>query len=93
MREKRYEMDDQVMNAKDVAAYLKVHRSTIYRLMKRHQLPAFQIRGEWRFNREHIDEWRDICCPQLSHPTERESSVSFLHTDRSIGLPSLLAML
>jgi len=51
-------MDDRVMTAKDVAAYLKVHYSTIYRLIKRHQLPAFHIGGEWRFNREHIDEWR-----------------------------------
>jgi len=51
-------MDDRVMTAKDVAAYMKVHSTTIYRLMKRQQLPAFQIGGEWRFNLEHIDEWR-----------------------------------
>ena len=47
-----------VMNVVDLAEYLKVHRSTIYRLLKRKELPAFKVGSDWRFNRESIDRWR-----------------------------------
>ncbi len=46
-----------VMTVEEVTAYLKVHRSTIYRLVKTHKIPAFRIGSDWRFNREHIDAW------------------------------------
>jgi len=41
-----------------VSAYLKVHPSTIYRLLKRKQIPAFHVGSDWRFNIEMIDRWR-----------------------------------
>jgi excisionase family DNA binding protein len=37
---------------------LRVHPSTIYRLLKRKQLPAFKVGRDWRFNRQSIDRWR-----------------------------------
>ena len=42
----------------DVADYLRVHPSTIYRLLKKKQLPAFKVGRDWRFNQESIDRWR-----------------------------------
>jgi excisionase family DNA binding protein len=45
------------MTVREVSAYLRVHRSTIYRLLKRHQT-AFQVGSDWRFNIEEIDRWR-----------------------------------
>ena len=47
-----------VMNVREVAAYLRVHPSTIYRLLKHNQIPAFHIGSDWRFNIETIDNWR-----------------------------------
>jgi excisionase family DNA binding protein len=47
-----------VMTVKEVSDYLHVHPSTIYRLIKRRQIPAFRIGSDWRFNVETIDEWR-----------------------------------
>jgi excisionase family DNA binding protein len=47
-----------ILTIRDVAEYLKVHPSTIYRLLKKKQLPAFKIGSDWRFNRESIDRWR-----------------------------------
>ena len=47
-----------VMNVADLAKYLRVHRSMIYRLLKRGELPAFRVGSDWRFNREQIDAWR-----------------------------------
>ena len=47
-----------VMTVREVSAYAQVHRSTIYRLLKRRQIPAFQVGNDWRFNIEAIDHWR-----------------------------------
>ncbi len=47
-----------VMTLEEVASYLRVHPSTIYRLLKRTQLPAFKLGSDWRFNQESIDRWR-----------------------------------
>jgi excisionase family DNA binding protein len=47
-----------VLTAKDLSSYLKVHPSTVYRLLKTGQLPAFRVGSDWRFNREQIDRWR-----------------------------------
>jgi excisionase family DNA binding protein len=52
------EMATKVLNVHDLAAHLRVHRSTIYRLLRRHEIPAFRIGSDWRFNREAIDRWR-----------------------------------
>ena len=47
-----------VLTVNELAEYLRVHRSTIYRLLKKGQLPGFKIGSDWRFNVEAIDEWR-----------------------------------
>jgi excisionase family DNA binding protein len=47
-----------VMTVREVAAYLSVHPSTIYKLLKHHQIPAFHVGSNWRFNVETIDHWR-----------------------------------
>ena len=47
-----------VMTVQDVSAYLRVHPSTVYRLLKRNELPAFRVGSDWRFNVEAIDLWR-----------------------------------
>lgn len=47
-----------VLTVNELADYLRVHRSTIYRLLKKGQLPGFKIGSDWRFNIEAIDRWR-----------------------------------
>jgi excisionase family DNA binding protein len=49
-----------VMRLAEVAEYLRVHPSTIYRLLKKHQIPAFKVGSDWRFNLESIDHWRSM---------------------------------
>ena len=51
-------MPKNVMNAKEVAEYLGVHVTTIYRLLKEKEIPAFRVGSDWRFNLESIDQWR-----------------------------------
>ena len=47
-----------VMTVQEVSAYLHVHPSTIYRMLKHDQIPAFHMGSDWRFNIETIDSWR-----------------------------------
>ncbi|MBV8139758.1 MAG: helix-turn-helix domain-containing protein [Deltaproteobacteria bacterium] len=47
-----------VLTVNELAEYLRVHRSTIYRLLKKGLLPGFKIGSDWRFNVEVIDKWR-----------------------------------
>jgi excisionase family DNA binding protein len=46
-----------VLTLEETAEMLRVHPSTIYRLLKKKQLPAFRVGSDWRFNRESIDRW------------------------------------
>jgi excisionase family DNA binding protein len=47
-----------ILTARNVAEYLHVHTSTIYRLLRKNQLPAFRVGSDWRFDRKEIDRWR-----------------------------------
>jgi excisionase family DNA binding protein len=46
-----------LMTLQEIADYLRVTRSTIHRMLKRNQIPAFRIGRHWRFNVEEIDNW------------------------------------
>ncbi len=46
-----------VLTVPEVSHYLRVHPSTIYRMLKKHQLPAFRVGNDWRFRVEALDEW------------------------------------
>lgn len=52
------EMKSKVLTVQEVSSYLRVHPSTIYRMLKKNQLPAFRVGSEWRFTVEAIDKWR-----------------------------------
>jgi excisionase family DNA binding protein len=46
-----------VLTVREVAEYLRVHQTTVYRLLKEQKLPGFRVGSDWRFNREMIDRW------------------------------------
>jgi excisionase family DNA binding protein len=48
---------ERVLTLEEVAQYLRVHPSTVYRLLKKKELPAFKMGSDWRFNVESIDRW------------------------------------
>ena len=47
----------EVMTIGGLARYLRCHTSTIYRLVKRKDIPAFKLGSDWRFLRSDIDKW------------------------------------
>lgn len=46
-----------LMTVEEVARYLRVTERTIYRLLKRGDIPATRVGRQWRFERASIDEW------------------------------------
>jgi excisionase family DNA binding protein len=36
---------------------LKVAEKTVYTMAQKAQLPAFKVRGQWRFKRVDLDRW------------------------------------
>lgn len=48
---------EDVMKLRDVAALLKVGEKTVYSMAQTGELPAFKVRGQWRFSRKDIDAW------------------------------------
>ena len=52
------EVSSRVLTVQEVSRYLRVHPSTIYRMLKRNELPAFRVGSDWRFTVEAIDQWR-----------------------------------
>lgn len=45
------------LNFKELTDYLKMPRSTLYRLVQKKQLPGHKIGKVWRFDRDEIDRW------------------------------------
>jgi excisionase family DNA binding protein len=46
-----------LVTLQEIADHLRVTRSTIHRLLKRNQIPAFRIGRHWRFNFEQVENW------------------------------------
>lgn len=57
MKRLQYPGPQKVMTVREVSVYLRVHPTTIYRLLKKNQIPAFKIGSDWRFNIHSIDRW------------------------------------
>jgi len=47
-----------ILTLAEVARYLRVHPSTVYRLIEQNKLPAFKVGSSWRINLEAINELR-----------------------------------
>ncbi len=50
-------MSDEILTLPEVAALLKVAEKTVYTMAQRAEIPAFKVRGQWRFKRVDIDGW------------------------------------
>lgn len=49
--------DTPILTVTETAAYLKISRSTVYRLLRRGTIPAFRVGCDWRFRKAEIDAW------------------------------------
>jgi excisionase family DNA binding protein len=46
-----------LLTVMEVAKILRLHPNTIYRLMKRGEIPAFKIGQSWRISGAAVDAW------------------------------------
>jgi excisionase family DNA binding protein len=46
-----------VMTVTEVAEYLRIPRSSVYKLAQRGKIPCQKVGRHWRFRREAIDDW------------------------------------
>ena len=51
------QMHDMVMTIDDLAVYLKLSTSTLYKLCAEGKVPGQKVGRHWRFHKEVIDNW------------------------------------
>jgi len=50
---------ESVMTIDELSAYLKIAKSTLYKLAQEGKLPGQKVGRHWRFRKETIDKWLD----------------------------------
>lgn len=59
------------LKLKEAAEYLKMGRSTLYKLVNEEKVPAHKAGREWRFDAEELDEW--MKSGKLASPKDEEA--------------------
>ncbi|MCD6231458.1 helix-turn-helix domain-containing protein [Candidatus Aerophobetes bacterium] len=52
-------MANEIMTVEQLAKYLNVGVTTIYKLANEGKIPGTKVGNQWRFRKEKIDEWLD----------------------------------
>jgi excisionase family DNA binding protein len=48
-----------IFSAEEMADYLRLPLSTVYKLVQDKKLPGFEVGRHWRFRKETVDYWLD----------------------------------
>jgi len=51
--------DSEVMTIEELAEYLKVSKSSLYKLAQQGKVPGQKVGKHWRFRKATIDQWLD----------------------------------
>ena len=57
-----------IMTVPEVAEYLRISETKVYRLVKQHRIPVARIGKAWRFRKDLLDAW-------LSQTTEASMKI------------------
>jgi excisionase family DNA binding protein len=49
--------EEEILTISELSAHLRVHPTTIYRLLREGRIPGFRVGSAWRFNRASIEKW------------------------------------
>ena len=49
-------MKKHILTLNEVAEYLKISSSSVYKLARNGEIPAFKVLNKWRFDRDSIDK-------------------------------------
>jgi excisionase family DNA binding protein len=50
-------LDQEILTLKGVSELLRVHPSTVHRMIREGRIPAFRIGLEWRFRTDRLMRW------------------------------------
>ena len=50
---------DEILDIDQLSQYLRVPKSTLYRLAAEGKIPSHKVGRHWRFRREAVDQWLD----------------------------------
>lgn len=50
-------MSDEILTIEETSQFLKVGKTTLYRLAREGKIPAWKIGREWRFLRNELIKW------------------------------------
>lgn len=50
-------MTEEILTAEDVCKYLKIPRSSLYKLAREKGIPAFRVGRHWRFKKDKLAAW------------------------------------
>lgn len=53
------EENNEVLGIEQLSQYLKVPKSTLYRLVRDNGIPSHKVGKHWRFRKEAVDRWLD----------------------------------
>ena len=53
------EKPSDVLTIQELSAYLRIPRSTLYKLVREGRVPPQKVGRHWRFRKEAIDRWLD----------------------------------
>lgn len=49
--------EEEILTITELSEHLRVHPTTIYRLLHEGQIPGFRVGSAWRFSRASIEKW------------------------------------
>ena len=75
--------EDQIFTIKELSEHLRVHPTTIYRLLRQGRLPGFRVGSNWRFNRAVIEQWEKLQASEQQRPVRRGRPKTERTTQRS----------
>ncbi|MFC2076823.1 helix-turn-helix domain-containing protein [candidate division KSB1 bacterium] len=59
------EKPDEILTIDDLAGYLRIPKSTLYKVVREGKIPSQKIGRHWRFRKETIDRWLDSSKPEV----------------------------
>ncbi len=62
---------EDIFTIKELSEHLRVHPTTIYRLLRQGRLPGFRVGSNWRFNRAAIEQWERLQAAESPTPITR----------------------
>jgi excisionase family DNA binding protein len=52
--------EEEILTISELSTHLRVHPTTIYRLLREGRIPGFRVGSAWRFSRSAIESWERL---------------------------------